>query len=434
MGRHLNLKERTEIMKGLNLGKNISSIATDLEYNKSTIAREIKKRRRYISYSNPETGVAKNACIHRNKCTISQKCKSKTCFKTVKNCRRCFECSIKCDDFEEEICTNYEDAPYVCNGCSTYSKCPLSKWMYDADYAHKHYTNLLSESREGISIDEHTLESVDNIISPLLKKGQSVRNVCINKMDEIMISEKTVYRYIGLGLLTANKFNLKRTVQRKVRKKAGSSLLVDKECRKNRTYADYLKFLENNGNPSVLQMDTVEGEKGGKVILTLFFCSCNLQLGFLRDRNTSASVTSIFQHLQELLGDETYAKLFSVVLGDRGSEFSDPVKIETNMETGEILSNVFYCDPQNSNQKAECERNHEFIRYIIPKGTSINERSNEDIMLMMNHINSTGRKKLNDKCPLELFETLYGAEVAKKLGLVRITPDLITLTPKLFKK
>jgi len=293
---------------------------------------------------------------------------------------------------------------------------------------------LRSESREGISIDEQTLEAVDQVISPLLKKGQSVRNVCINKMDEIMISEKTVYRYIGLGLLTANKFSLKRTVQRKTRKKAGPSLLVDKECRKNRTYTDYLKFLKDNGNPSVVQMDTVEGVKGGKVILTLFFCSCNLQLGFLRDRNTSASVTSIFQYLLELLGEEMYSKLFFVILGDRGSEFSDPVKIETNLETGEMISNVFYCDPQNSNQKAECERNHEFIRYVIPKGASIDPRSVEDIALMMNHINSTGRKMLNDKCPLELFETLYGAAVAKKLGLVRIRPDFITLTPELLKK
>lgn len=381
MSRHLALKERTEIMKMLNLGKNISSIATELEFNKSTIARKIKKRRKFISYSNPETGVAKNACIHRSNCMISQKCKSKTCFKNVKNCRRCVECSLKCNEFKEEICAKYDDVPYVCNGCDNYSKCPLSKWVYDANYSHDHYTLLRSESREGISIDEQTLEAVDQVISPLLKKGQSVRNVCVNKMDEIMISEKTVYRYIGLGLLTANKFDLKRTVQRKVRKKAGPSLLVDKECRKTRTYADYLKFLEDNGNPSVVQMDTVEGEKGGKVILTLFFCSCNLQLGFLRDRNTSASVSSIFQHLLELLGEEMYSKLFSVILGDRGSEFSDPVKIETNLETGERLSNVFYCDPQNSNQKAECERNHEFIRYVIPKGTSINLRSNEELHL-----------------------------------------------------
>lgn len=433
MGRHLTLKERTEIMKGLNLGMNISSIATELEYNKSTIAREIKKRRKFVSYDKPESGVAKNACVHRNKCMISQKCKSKTCFKAVKNCRRCFDCSINCDDFKEEICTKYDDVPYVCNGCSTYSKCPLGKWVYDADCAHKHYTHLLSESREGISIDEITLESVDQIVSPLLKKGQSVRNVCINKMNEIMLSERTVYRYIGLGLLTADKFTLKRTVQRKNREKAGPSLLVNKACRNGRTYADYINFLEENGNPAVVQMDTVEGVKGGKVILTLFFCSCNLQLGFLRDRNTSASVTSIFQHLQKLLGNETYTRLFGVILGDRGSEFSDPVKIETDQDTGEILSNVFYCDPQNANQKAECERNHEFIRYIIPKGISINDRSDEDILLMMNHINSTGRKKLNDKCPLELFEALYGAEAAKKLGLVRIPPDLITLTPKLFK-
>lgn len=418
----------------LDLDNNIASIANELNFNKSTVAREIKKRSMIVHYSKPNKGVAKNVCIYRNDCNIKIKCKSKTCFKGFKNCRKCVECSINCVDFKEEICTRYKNVPYVCNACDTYKKCPLSKQIYNADHAHKHYTALLSASREGISIDEVTLEAVDDIITPLLKKGQSVRHICLNNMDKIMISEKTIYRYIGLKLLTADKFDLRRTVQRKLRKKAGTSLLVDKSCRVNRTFYDYIKHLEDNENPAVVQGDTVEGKKGGKVILTLYFCSCNLQLGFLRERNTAESVSIIFHELFVLLGAETYSKIFPVLLVDRGSEFSDPLKAELDPLTGEILSSLFYCDPQNSNQKAECERNHEFIRYVIPKGTSIDSRTQEDITLMMNHINSYSRKALNDKCPIELFEALYGKEVAKKLGIVRIPHDSITLTPELFKK
>ena len=32
---------------------------------------------------------------------------------------------------------------------------------------------------------------------------------------------------------------------------------------------------------------------------------------------------------------------------------------------------VFYCDPYVSNQKGRLEKNHEYIRYVIPKGRSM---------------------------------------------------------------
>ena len=68
--------------------------------------------------------------------------------------------------------------------------------------------------------------------------------------------------------------------------------------------------------------------------------------------------------------------LFQVIITDRGSEFSDPEKIEADIETGEIQCRVFYCDPMNTNQKSNCERNHELIRYIIPKNHAKNENGN----------------------------------------------------------
>ena len=104
-----------------------------------------------------------------------------------------------------------------------------------------------------------------------------------------------------------------------------------------------------------------------------------------------------------------------------------------DIDTGELLTSVFYCDPRNSNQKAECERNHEYIRYIIPKGTSLNSRSKEEITLMMNNINSERRKSLNDKCPTDILKMIYGSEIEKKLGIVKIPNPLINLTSELFK-
>ncbi|MBB6630794.1 hypothetical protein H7D64_04675 [Clostridium algidicarnis] len=48
-----------------------------------------------------------------------------------------------------------------------------------------------------------------------------------------------------------------------------------------------------------------------------------------------------------------------------------------------------------SYQKPHVEKNHEYIRYVIPKGISFNNRTQEDITLMINHINSTARASLN---------------------------------------
>lgn len=88
----------------------------------------------------------------------------------------------------------------------------------------------------------------------------------------------------------------------------------------------------------------------------------------------------------------------------------------------------------NSNQKSNCERNHELIRYIIPKGEAKEEYREEEVRTMMNHINSYARKKWNGQAPIDLFIKIYGQETATLLGLEKIPSDSITLTPALFKK
>jgi IS30 family transposase len=432
MAKHLNLDDRTTIQIGLKEGKSISEIAKELCKEKTTILREIKSKRHYVDFRDYPSIQARNACIERYTCKIKENCKSPECYKRNKNCRLCGKCISYCDKFTEEKCPKYNESPFVCNGCEKKPRCTLSKWLYDAKKAQSKYENVLSESRQGISLSETELNNVNNIISPLLKKGQSVRSICENNSDKIMLSEKTVYNYIGKRLLSADKFDLARTVQRKIHKKAGPPLRIDKKCRSGRTYADFENYLMKNPDTPVVEIDTVEGRRGGKVILTVFFRNCGIQLGFLRDKNDSASVTGIFQNLMALLDDD-FKILFPVVLGDRGSEFSNPGGIEVNFDTGEIVSSVFYCDPQCTNQKSRCEKNHEFIRYILPKKSCFDRFEQKDITLMMNHINSYGRKMFNNKSPLENFIDIYGPEIAKKLDLVLIPATDIVLKPTLLK-
>ena len=99
-------------------------------------------------------------------------------------------------------------------------------------------------------------------------------------------------------------------------------------------------------------------------------------------------------------------------------------------------TNVFYCDPMASWQKPHIEKNHEFIRYVIPRGKSLNRYTQEDMTLLMNHINSTRRPGLNNKAPYELIheedEDMWVLWDLLKMDL--IPPDEVHLMPDLFTR
>ena len=180
------------------------------------------------------------------------------------------------------------------------------------------------------------------------------------------------------------------------------------------------------------QLDSVEGIKGGSVLLTIHFVLPKLQLAFLRDANDSKSVTDIFDALYKLLGFENFAKILPICLADNGTEFSDPFGIEADSD-GVIRSRLFYCDPSSPGQKGACENNYEFIRRIIPKSTDLGQYTQSQIDIMMDHINSYGRPELGDKSPYEMFEFYYGKEILDLLGIHKIPANEIILKPQLLK-
>ena len=151
-----------------------------------------------------------------------------------------------------------------------------------------------------------------------------------------MCSERTIYNYVNDLVLTAKNIDLPRKVRYRPRKKANKRFKVDKACVVGRSYKDFLVFMENNESSAIVQMDTVEGRKGGKVLLTLCFVNSSFMLAYLRDANTSKSVTDIFHMLWEVLGKKYFMELFPVILTDNGSEFSDPAAIEFGSEVSPL--------------------------------------------------------------------------------------------------
>ena len=156
-------------------------------------------------------------------------------------------------------------------------------------------------------------------------------------------------------------------------------------------------------------------------------------IGFLHREKTSISMASTLDMLQDRLGNDDFKKIFSLLLTDRGTEFSKHELFESNSETGEMRSNIFYCDPQMPSQKPHVENNHNYVRDIIPNGKSLKDLNQEDLELVFSHINSVPRKSLNGKTPYEVFSFFYGEEILKKLHIKRIDKDEVTLMPYLLK-
>lgn len=431
MSKFFTYEERLELQKFLKESLSFKEISRRLDKNTTTISREVRKYSSEVATGFP--GYPFNACKNRFNCRAKDVCGKSCTRKATVYCKLCQSCNDNCPDFILEICTARFRVPYVCNGCDTLGKCSLLKNIYDAEHAHLKAHESISQSRSGLCVSEAEVDRLNKIISPLVQNGQSIHQIYVSHEDELMCSEKTIYNYIDACLLDVRNIDLPRKVKFRERYKK-PEFKVDKGCRIGRNYEAFNAFIDKNPDTAVVQMDSVIGTKGGKCLLTIHFVDCSLMLAFLRDANTSKSVTDVFNHLDKVIGKELFLELFPVILTDNGSEFSNPKAIEYRDTHPLLRTHVFYCDAGSPYQKGAIEVNHELIRRILPKGSSFNNLTQDDVNLMMNHINSYKRKKLNNHSPYETFSFYHGEEVLHKLGCSQVAASDIMLKPALLKK
>ena len=405
---HLSLEDREQIQAGLESGLTKKEIAKLIDKDPSTVGKEIKKRR---------------------------KLKPRNYFKRISICKHlkeCKKCVTECEKYEEITCLRRDRTVGVCNLCPEINKCHLDKYFYRAKQAHESYLYTLVDSREGVNLTSAEMLTIVKIIKPLLKRGQSVYQILRNH-PEITITPKTLYTYIEGDVFKdygIDRFSLRRQVSMKPRKKVKERKTPANYL--NHTYDDYIAFVEQHPNIITTEMDTVYNQQDGPYIQTFIFQNTGLMIGFLHKEKTSASMASTLDYLQDLLRED-FSKLFSLLLTDRGPEFEVYKLFEINQQTGEIRSNIFYCNPQTPSQKPHVENNHNYVRDILPNGKNLSNLTQEKLNLMFSHINSTPRESLGGKTPYEVFSFFYGTEILDKLSIQKIEKDMVTLQPYLLK-
>ena len=425
-GKHLTLADRVTIEHCLLFRWRLVDIAAKLGKDPTTISKEVRRNRLLT------TTCVSVSCEHKHGCDVTNLCSSGC----NRPCARCIErnCTRICGLYMPRQCIRHKKFPYVCNGCEK-GICLYGHFRYSAKIADAKYRESLTSSREGIDISAREFQHLDQLISPLCKNGQSIYHIFINHQAEIGCSQRTIYNYFEKNLFSAKNIDLPRKVVYKKRKKVYKpSAPSTQKHAFERTYDDFLSFLEQTPETRVVEMDTVMGRREqGKAILTMFFRDSSFMLAFLMDSCTQECVRQIFESLYNRLGHDVFHDVFPVMLTDNGSEFKAPLDIETAPD-GRQRTKVFYCHPMNSNQKSRLEKNHEYLRYIFPKGASLERYSQEDVTLAVNHINSTARASLNGSCPYQLARLLLDHSLFEKFGLFKIPADDVILKPLLLKK
>lgn len=428
--KHLTLNERSTIESMLKHKTSFTKIGKALDKHPTTISKEIRSH--LVSQRSGGKYTNFNACSLRFSCQKKHICSTCHAHRRYKLCKSCSMCNALCKDFQLQLCHKHSRPPYVCNACQDRFSCTLEKRFYLAVDANNEYQQLLSQARTGIALSEEEIRYLNELISPLVKQQQSPHHICVTNRDSIMVSERTIYRLIDARVLSARNIDLPRKVRFSARKQT-VHIKIDRTCRIGRDYDCFTTYLKQHPDTPIIELDSVEGKKGGKVLLTIHFVKAEMMLAFLRDHNDSQSVIDIFDRLYLELRPDRFMSLFQLCLADNGSEFSNPKSIELDKQ-GNPRTKLFYCNPSAPYQKGSAERNHQFIRYFFRKGKDFSSYSQADISLMMDHINSYARGSLGDKCPYDMFTFLYGKEMLDLLGCHKILPNDVTLNQSIFHK
>jgi len=412
-------KKRLTVDDRINLqaciAKNLSWKETSkvLKKNRSTIYRELK------NYFTIRDG--RRSCVH---CVKYDHCKEMGV---------AVHQGINHECFEPAHCSKLSHFPFVCNNCENKGKCNREKRYYDCINAENRSRGNRVGTRKHKRISEEDIGTIDETVSPLIFKGQSIHHIYeTNPILKTICCERTIRRLVYDRRLEAKAHDLVRYSRFPHKAKR---LVHDDRSLKNierlfkRTYTDLQRYLKNHPEARVVQFDSVIGKREDRyAILTITFPKERFQFGLRILKSDPDSVYSKLHGLFSKLGYGKTKRLFPILLADNGVEFST----FHNLEKFDVK--VYFTNPYRSTDKAECERNHEFIRYIIPKGKTLDGLTQEDINLMFSHINSYIRESNQNKTPFELVKERFGSEFLELIGIKHVEPNDVVLKPKLLKK
>lgn len=386
--KHLTLSDRSDIEDCLAKGVSFKEISRQLGKSASTISREVKRH----TYS------------HKNSYSV-----------------------------EDGICPHLLKAPFVCNGCSKRSRssCHYTRQLYIAKKAQSEYENLLREARSGIPLNKQSFYDTEKIISDAVRNGQHIYHAI--KTNKLPVSTTTVYRHIRKGYYSISPIDLPRAVKFKPRH-TKEAQFVPNWVKNERTYTDYLTYIDDFPDVPTVQFDTVIGKTGGKVIMTIHFVNEDFMTGILLDNKTAPESANKIIALKKKLKDNgfRFGDIIPLILTDNGGEFSNVSAFEKD-DDGETETLMFFCNANASYEKPHIKKNHTLFRDIVPSGSSFDNFTQDTVNLIFSHVNAVKRKRFNGKSAYDMFTFTFSEKLANVLGISFVPAEKVVQTPALLR-
>ena len=423
----LNGVQRTQLQTLLKVKKSLSDIAKEMNTSRQTLYRELLRNSYTVSLDKP--GI-RSSCIHYLECKRNNKSYR-------------LECPRDCIKYQPGRQPCLKKYPFVCNNCCKRKHCNFLHYYYDSEHASINYHERISDDKKVPKTDVNEIKKVNRIVSPLVKKGQSIEAILVNH-PEIRFSSLTIRNWIKQGLLDCKLSELRMFGRRIPSKQYNYSKKKDYKKLSSKKighkYNDYRLYLQDHTNSLIIQLDTIIGcIDGNKSILTIHIVNHKFQFGIILEQHTKEEVFnklndlfSKFKNLESELGLAIYSSFTELILTDNGPEFDaliDFCDIDSNIH-------VFFCHPLSSFEKGSCERNHVLVRYIHYKGWSFDNLNQNDINLLFSNINSYPRKSLQNKTPYQsvLDDYRLGKEFLDIINISKVNGDDVILNPSLLKK
>lgn len=213
---------------------------------------------------------------------------------------------------------------------------------------------------------------------------------------EEIVCTKTLYNELWAGNLPVTLFDVPEALGRSHRKHRPrrNKRILGKSIEERPLIADTRQECGH------WEIDTVIGRKSGResVVLTLVEKSTDYYIALKIPGKDADSVITAMEVLKEEYGEDNFSEIFKTITADNGSEFDRLSEIEAwGVE-------IYFAHPYSSWERAQNERHNRLLRRYIPKWSSIEKYSAEQILWFADEINDLPRRHLGYATPSELFE------------------------------
>ena len=138
-----------------------------------------------------------------------------------------------------------------------------------------------------------------------------------------------------------------------------------------------------------------KGQQGH--LITLVERKLGIGMLFNAGNKARGHIVEILDGLQQRYG-EHFSAIFKSITFDNGPEFSDSPAMERDNRT-----QVYYAHPYSSFERGTNENWNGIVRRFVPKGSSFDCLTDQDMHRIANYINTLPRKRFGYKTPIELW-------------------------------